>query len=131
MMRFLTEHKTMNPLQFCDVETRDEPGAGGANHLYRVTACHAAPGEMAEEKDIYRLDIRFQDGPRNEHGSTVGVIDTALLAILIDRLQSFQSGPFSSREGAIALTHLQEALLWSDKRAVLSAARGVMGKNQK
>lgn len=35
-----------------------------------------------------------------------------LLAIVIDRLRSFQSGPFSSRENALALTKCEEALHW-------------------
>ena len=55
----------------------------------------------------------------------------ALLAILIDRLESFQKGPYASTYNGIALQHLraaQESLL---NRTRDRMARGVEGTHQK
>jgi hypothetical protein len=53
-----------------------------------------------------------------------------LLAIVIDRLRSFQGSKFSCRENAIALTHCEEALMWLQRRTVARIKRGVEGTNQ-
>jgi hypothetical protein len=58
------------------------------------------------------------------------VTDEALLAIQIDRLRSFQSGKFACRENAIALTHLEEAMMWLNKRTENRLARGVEGTHR-
>ena len=57
--------------------------------------------------------------------------EEALLAIVIDRLRSFQKGPFSCRENAIALTHCEEALMWLQRRTVERIKRGVEGTHTK
>jgi hypothetical protein len=53
------------------------------------------------------------------------------LEIVRDRLQGFQSGEFACRENAIALTHLEECLLWMNKRVEDRAERGVLGTSNK
>ena len=75
--------------------------------------------------------VGFQKGARHEEGSTLGVTNEALLAIVIDRLRSFQAGPFLCSENAIALTHAETALLWLRQRADARARRGVLGTNAK
>lgn len=60
-----------------------------------------------------------------------GLLDTDLLEIVRDRLQGFQSGEFACRENAIALTHLEECLLWMSKRVEDRAERGVLGTSNK
>ena len=50
-----------------------------------------------------------------------------LLAVLIDRLQAFQTGPYACRENALALTHLQDAQHWLQHRTRARMARGVEG----
>ena len=60
-----------------------------------------------------------------------GLLDTDLLEIVRDRLQGFQSGEFACRENAIALTHLEECLLWMNKRVEDRAERGVFGTSNK
>lgn len=97
-----------------------DPNGGGASHVY--TAMINGGGVAA---------INFQHGPRNVEGSTPGVTEAVLLAILIDRLRGFQAGPFSSRQNAIMLTKLEECLMWTRNRADERAARGVLGKNEK
>ena len=102
-----------------------EPGPGGAYHHYIVY--HGLDPEIDET----RTDIKFQKGPRNEDGSIGGVLDVDLLEIVRDRLKCFQSGEFATRENACALTHIEEALMWMNKRKEDRAERGVLGTYQK
>jgi hypothetical protein len=73
--------------------------------------------------------IGFQNGPIKEFGVN-GCQNEDLIAIVIDRLRCFQKGQFSCRENAIALTKLEEALLWLDKRTADRKARNVEGFNK-
>lgn len=99
----------------------DEPGAGGANHKYGI---YASPAELL-------ATINFQNGPRKEETSIPGVIDSDLLEIVRDRLKSFQAGPYACRENACALTHIEEALMWMNRRVEDRIERNVLGKNEK
>ena len=75
------------------------------------------------------LHLNFQSGPVFESG-TNGITGEMLIAILIDRLLYFQNGPHNCRENALALTKLEEALHWLNKRTRDRMARGVEGTNQ-
>lgn len=101
----------------------DEKGNGGANHQYPISS-------VEEPSTIFSL-IEFQNGARGEKGSTHGVIDTDLLEIVRHRLQCFQNGPFNSRENAVALTHIEEALMWLNRRVEDRIERNVLGTNNK
>ena len=105
----------------------DEPGAGGANHRYHIdwTGDHAWLNDIPNS-----CDVHFQEGPIKESGVN-GVTQEALLAVVIDRLRSFQAGPYSCRENAIALTHCETALLWLQKRTLDRIRRGVEGTRNK
>lgn len=103
----------------------DDPGAGGANHVYAVHA------NTQDADDRLMSTIAFQNGARKEENSVAGIIDTDLLEIVRDRLKSFQAGPFSSRENACALTHIEEALMWLNRRVEDRIEREVLGTNQK
>ena len=74
--------------------------------------------------------IQFQKGPRNEAGSTPGVTTDAVLVMLIHVLKGFNDTPLKSRETALMITHLEEALHWSQARARERARRGVLGKTK-
>lgn len=74
--------------------------------------------------------ILFQNGPIAENGVN-GVTQEVLLAIIIDRLESFQKGPFACRDNAVALTHLETAKLWLFKRTLDRMQRGVEGTHAK
>ncbi len=108
------------------IDVLDEPGAGGAHHEYYITTDAIGAGG-AGLRDTF---ISFQNGPIKEAGVN-GLTQEALLAIVIDRLRSFQSGPFSCRENAIALTHCEDALMWLQRRTRARIARGVEGTNVK
>lgn len=101
----------------------DKRGNGNANHQYVITSNSLENDTLAT--------IQFQDGPRNIEGSVSGVIDTDLLEIVRDRLRGFQSGEFSSRENACALTHIEEALMWLNRRVEDRIERSVLGTNNK
>jgi hypothetical protein len=110
----------------------DEPGAGGACHLYRIEDISRRPETPVVVDGRVGMaileQIRFQNGPIEENGVN-GVQNEDLLAIVIHRLQGFQSVQFACRENAIALTKCQEALMWLDKRTADRVTRGVEGKN--
>lgn len=101
-----------------------EAGSGGAYHEYRILFS-GARGLDAEKT------IVFQNGARKEYGSQAGVLDVDLLEIVRDRLRCFQAGEFACRENACALTHIEEALMWMNKRVEDRAERGVLGTNEK
>ena len=107
----------------------DEPGAGNACHEYMIHRRVFPVGEA--EQVIPIANIQFQHGPRNEEGSTTGVLDQDLLEIVRDRLKAFQTGDYATRENACALTHIEEALMWMNKRAEDRAERGVLGTMKK
>ena len=107
-----------------EVYREGEPGPGGAYHEYSVAL-------QFEDATGIVSHIRFQKGPRNEVGSIHGVLDTDLLEIVRDRLKAFQSGEFACRENACALTHIEEALMWMNKRVEDRAERGVLGTSSK
>lgn len=113
------------------VEVLDEPGQGGACHLYEIRGFSTETNVGDVWKDRYgkpsdHATMLFQNGPIKEVGVN-GVTHEALLAILIDRMRSFQDGPYKCRENAIALTHLEDALMWLQRRTVARIRRGVEG----
>lgn len=71
-------------------------------------------------------EIVFQHGTVPEFGVN-GVTEGALLAIVADRLREHQSGAYSCRENALALTKIEEALHWMKSRTENRIARGVEG----
>lgn len=133
-MRNLTDHIVSGDQAVqLRVEAMDEPGPGGANHAYQIRGMdHSKNPSATHTAGIpFGMEfILFQNGPIKEAGVN-GITQEALLAIVIDRLRSFQAGPFSCRENAIALTHCEEALMWLQRRTVERIKRGVEGTNQK
>lgn len=67
-----------------------------------------------------------QNGPIAEQGVN-GLTQEVLLEIISDRLRSFQKGPFSCRENALALTKIEEAQHWLHSRTLARMQRGVEG----
>lgn len=70
-------------------------------------------------------------GPRKDPEARKGVCNADLLEIVRDQLRAFQAGPFSCRENACALTHIEEALMWLNRRAEDRAERNVLGTIEK
>ena len=95
---------------------------GGGRHHYHV--------RCADERGVYETQIDFQEGALTTVGFN-GLFSVAYLAILIDHLKSFQEGEFATREGAVAITNLEQAMHWLCARADERAARGVLGAHAK
>lgn len=116
-MRELNEHVVNPANDRLKVVVVDLPGQGGANHAYDITGGEAVP-----------TFIRFQNGPISVDGNGVnGITHEVLLAIVADRLRSFQKGPYSCKANACALTHIEEAQHWLQQRTIERMRRGVEG----
>lgn len=116
-MRELNEHRVNPGNDTIQVVVTDEPGQGGANHEY----CCSLP-------DGHVTNISFQNGPISVYGNGVnGLTHEVLLAIVADRLRSFQAGPYSCKANACALTHIEEAQHWLQQRTLERMRRGVEG----
>lgn len=113
----LTDHIATPADAELSVAAIDQPGNGGAHHAY-VVSWPESGGRSA--------NIFFQDGPVGEVGVN-GITIEALLAIVQHRLECFQAGPHSSRENALALTSVQNALHWLHHRTRNRVRRGVEG----
>lgn len=129
MPRSLTGHRTNPANDKLNIDVTDEPGQGGACHRYEITGFDGSTNPSAKG-GVTGIAIVFQNGPIKEFGVN-GVTQEALLEIIIDRLRSFQEGPFKCRENAIALTHIETAKHWLNARTLERMARGVEGTNQK
>lgn len=116
-MRTLTEHQINECNQAITIEA-DPPDAenGNASHHYFI--------KIPDKQFAYQ--ISFQQGPIKDVG-TNGITHEVLIAILIDRLRGFQSGPYACQENADALTALEIARDRLHARTRNRVARGVEG----
>ncbi len=73
--------------------------------------------------------VDFQEGPIKECGVN-GICNEDLLNMVICRLEHFQKTEFSCRENALAITKLEEALLWLRKRTMGREQRGIEGTHK-
>lgn len=98
------------------VQAEEELGPGGAPHCYRMRCSHT----------VGSTHIQFQSGPINEVGPN-GITMEALLAVVKDRLEHFQNGPYPCEENARALDAVNAALAALHERTAKRLARGVEG----
>ena len=123
-----SKHENLNRIQkrenLNDVFVTDEKGSGGANHRYLISIDR---GLMVPEEIV----IKFQNGARKLEDSVHGVLDTDLLEIVRHRLQCFQKGDFATRYNAVALTKIEEALMWMNRRVEDRIERNVLGTDSK
>lgn len=113
-----------------------EKGVGGASHDYMIVKSGSVT--IDSENDAIKVQpddvleaIHFQQGARKDENALHGVLDSDLLEIVRDRLKGFQSGEFATRENACALTHIEEALMWMNKRVEDRIERNVLGTYNK
>ena len=117
----------MNDISKCDVQNfNDENGnpAGGSVHGVG-------------------LDIVWQNGPLGRHAdgcvpghpcvqgctrtSPNGAFVETVISAVVKRIEFYQAGKFNCRDNAVALTHLETALLWLNKRTMDRENRKVEG----
>ena len=118
-MRELNGHKVNQCNDAITIKVTDNEGEGGACHMYEVCI-----------PDHPNTLLSFQNGPIGEVGVN-GITHEVLLAVLIDRMRSFQAGPYACRENAVALTKMEEAQMWLLQRTKNRMDRGVEGTREK
>lgn len=135
MTRFLDTHIVNPANDKLTIAVMDEPGSGGANHLYMIsgfdTATNPVKIDDGSESGLpvaasQACAIIFQNGPIAEVGVN-GITHEALLAILADRLESFQAGPYASNYNAMALLHIRSAQEFLHQRTKDRMAQGIEG----
>lgn len=81
------------------------------------------------EEGVPAQEISFfeknSDGSVKNHGTTLEEI----LRVSIERLQDL-NGRFPCRENSVAITKMQEALMWLNERTRERKARGVEGEHK-
>ena len=106
------------PSNVVALDDRD-PKAGLASHLYGI--------QYGGPKDV--LKIQFLHGPRGMDGSKPGIFDDDLLAIIQDRMEGFQTGPYACSENEEALGFIRQAREVLGRRVARRVAQGVLGDN--
>ena len=124
-MRTIDDHKVNPANDTLTLRVLDAPGAGGAHHHYDVSGFDSSTNPSAPAFMMGQC-ILFQNGPIADAGVN-GLTHEVLLAIVADRLRSFQSGPYSCKANACALTHIEEAQHWLQQRTIERMRRGVEG----
>ncbi|WP_321967648.1 hypothetical protein [Burkholderia cepacia] len=130
-VRTISDHVVNPANDKLTISAVDAPGSGGANHLYMVEGFDTAsnpsdPFVKRHGQPARHTTILFQNGPIAEVGVN-GITQEVLLAIVADRLRSFQAGPYACRENALALTKIEEAQHWLQQRPLARMRRGVEG----
>lgn len=125
-MRTIETHKVNPANDRITLKIADEPGPGGANHHYYMewTETHPDGGS-----GMGLCHLHFQNGPIAEVGVN-GITHETLLAILIDRLEGFQRGPYAHDDNAAALFHLRRAMEHLHARTKERMARGIEGTHK-
>lgn len=76
------------------------------------------------------MRIDWQDGPLGRDGNRKppnGAFVETVIAAALQRIQFYQESEFKCRENALAITKLEEAMLWLNKRTADREARKVEG----
>jgi hypothetical protein len=119
MARLLSNHKVPGLNEQLEIQVVDDPGPGGAHHVYQINREDGQP----------LVRIAFQYGPLKENPPN-GISIEALLAICEDRLASFQAGPFACNTNAEALSCVRTAIDQLHARTRDRVARGVEGRSE-
>jgi hypothetical protein len=90
---------------------------------HKYTLANFEGGNEAQSLQFIEKDAAMNtinDGTTNEE----------VLSMLIDRIRFLNDNRLPSRENSIAITKLEEALLWLNKRTANRKARGVEGTSK-
>lgn len=129
-MRKITSHIVNECNEKLTITAVDGAGPGGASHRYDIDGMdsrtnESVPNSLHHQKVI----LAFQHGTVPEKGPN-GVTHEALLAIVMDRLEGFQSGPYKCADNEEALIHLRAAQTALQRRTRSRMARGVEGTHK-
>lgn len=130
-MREITTHCVKGEPNGLTLIAQDIPGPGGANYRYAITGFDAATHPAAwDEGASTETVLLFQNGPVAEVGIN-GITQEALIAVMMDRLEAFQTGPYACKENQCALEHLGKALDALQVRTLKRLVRGIEGTTVK
>lgn len=122
-MKTFESHKINTCNELIEV-TADEPDPQtGASAAYHVRLMRADGSARMCGGFRFHTGLLGDDGPR-------GITNEVLLAIVMDRLEGFQSGPFACEQNAGALKALEVARAWLAERTRVRQARGVEGTRE-
>jgi hypothetical protein len=110
-----------------NVLTADERASDNAHHAYVIGVSRGAECSTERDEVVERCELNFQNGGLKEVGAN-GITDQALIAVVLDRMRSFNDGQFRCRENSMIITKLEEAMMWMEKRGNDRARRGVEGE---
>lgn len=95
-----------------------------SSNRYYITTAEGKTGDLN-----LLAEISFQNGAIKENGVNGAQIED-LIQICIDRLYRFQKGNFNCKANAMAVTKLEEAENWLNRRTMDRKMRGVEGTEQ-
>lgn len=87
--------------------------------------------KVVDSEDENRVlgEVKFQEGPIKEHGIN-GIHNEDLIAMVICRLEHFNKTEFRCKENSMAITKLEESLLWLRKRTIGRENKGIEGTHK-
>lgn len=159
-MRTIHDHKVNGLNEAIQILATDAPGPGGANHDYLLTVDNRAlgsPDDVISTRIMFQngpINEAGFNGLSNEALLAVlidrmrGFQHCRTYSILVDGVEKnlpieppvpnaqdtgfdFNTrGKYACRENACALTHLEEAMMWLQKRTRDRMARGVEGTHK-
>ncbi len=112
--------------KYTKVMAIDKKGEGNANHRYEISVVDTYKTGRNHGFCTANQLVVFQNGPIREVGVN-GVHNEDLIAIVIDRIEGFQSGDYECSENQTALQHLRDALEALNDRTESREKRGVEG----
>lgn len=118
---------TVYPSSDKTISVQEDENYGGA-HLYEIQNCVGFNNGKTEYVESTQ-SIQFVQ--KNDDGSMIpGLQSEQLLLALIDRHKKLNAR-FPSREGALAITKMEEAVHWMQARVKERMDRNVMGELKK
>lgn len=105
------------------------------NDYWNILASFPSAGGACTEYALYgtgyngfEVFLKFQNGNPNEEVN--GISNEMLLAILIDRMEGFQSGKFACDNNQVALECLKTALVALNGRTAARVSKGIEGTQE-
>lgn len=97
-----------------------------APHTFKVIATEPEKKGPHKGQNLVVGLVHFQEGPIKECGVN-GIANEDALGMVLKRLECFQESEYKCRENAIAITKIEEALMWLRRRTNKRVIRNVEG----
>lgn len=101
----------------------------GVEVIHLVDAVHPAGHRyVIQHPDYFASEVLFQNGPVKEVGIN-GITNEALLAVVLHRLRELNK-QFPCRENSLAITNIEQGVMWLEARTKDRIQRKVEGLNK-